>query len=194
MPNWAYSCYKVVGNKKDVKKLNSILKKLDKRKTARVKNGFGKLWLGCLITALGGDWQKIPCRGQITYFELDDDVLTIDTETAWGEAFETRKFIESCFPGMKIYYDEQEEGMGIYNTNDKEKRFFTYRYFLDSYDAVEEPYFDTIEEAAECVSGIVGHKVEPTTKAICSALNDYVEEHEGEDVFFSFHEYQVCDD
>ncbi len=51
---------------------------------------------------------------------------------------------------------------------------------------------ETIEEAAECVSSIVGHEVEATVEAVRAAINDYVEEHE--DVFYSFHEFQVCND
>ena len=58
----------------------------------------------------------------------------------------------------------------------------------------EEPlYYETIEEAAESVSGIVGHEVEATVEAITEALDDYEQEHEDEDVFYSFHEFQLCE-
>lgn len=52
------------------------------------------------------------------------------------------------------------------------------------------------EEAAECVSGIVGHVVEANVKAIEDALDEYTEEQEekGEDVFFIYHEFTVVDD
>lgn len=43
------------------------------------------------------------------------------------------------------------------------------------------------------VSEIVGHEVEATVKAIDEALEDYMEEHEDEDVFYSFHEFQICE-
>ncbi len=70
--------------------------------------------------------------------------------------------------------------------------YFPDRYLLDNY---KEPlYFETIEEAAECVSSIVGHKVDPTVKTIDEALEDYLEEHEDEDVFYSFHEFTVVED
>jgi len=51
-----------------------------------------------------------------------------------------------------------------------------------------------VEDAAKHVSGIVGYEVEPTVKAIDEALEDYMEEHEDEDVFYSFHEFKVIDD
>ncbi len=44
------------------------------------------------------------------------------------------------------------------------------------------------------VSGIVGHEVDPTVEAINEALEDYMEEHEDEDIFHSFHEFKVVDD
>lgn len=52
------------------------------------------------------------------------------------------------------------------------------------------------EEAAECVSGIVGHVVEASVGAITDALDEYTEEQEkkGNDVFFSFYEFTVVDD
>ena len=88
-----------------------------------------------------------------------------------------------------------EEGMEIYETNDIEGKYFPYRYLLDNY---EEPlYYETIEEAAESVSGIVGHKkVKPDYNERVQALDDYTEKQDekGEDVFFSFHEFEVVDD
>lgn len=52
------------------------------------------------------------------------------------------------------------------------------------------------EEAAECVSGIVGKKIEANVGAITDALDEYTEEQEekGENVFFSFYEFTVVDD
>ena len=58
------------------------------------------------------------------------------------------------------------------------------------------PPKETIEEAAECASGIVGKKVEANMRAIEDALDQYTEEQEekGNDVFFSFHKFTVVDD
>ena len=88
-----------------------------------------------------------------------------------------------CLPGCEVYY-----------TNDTTGNYFPETYFLDSYD--EQQYFETIEEAAESVSEIVGCTVEATIDAIQEALEKYVEqkESEGEEVFYSFHEFTVIDD
>ena len=66
-------------------------------------------------------------------------------------------------------------------------RNFPERHLLDSF---EEPlYFDDIRDAARSVSEIVGHDVDESTEAIISALDDYLEVHEDEDTWYSFHEF-----
>ena len=197
MSNTCFTTYKVVSeNKKDVTKLFKTIKRLDGRKTPLVKNGWydPKLWLGCLVKALGGDPQKVYCRGTITFYEMEDDVLTLNTETAWAEMSETRHFIESCFPGMKIYYIEEESGCERFYTNDSEGIYFKDRYYLDGFDDSE--YFETLEEAAKYVKEIIGHDVEADFDAIDKALSDYVEEHEEDDpdCYYSFHEFKEVND
>lgn len=197
MSNTCFTTYKVVSeNKKDVTKLFKTIKRLDGRKTSLVKNGWydPKLWLGCLVKALGGDPQKVYCRGTITFYEMEDDVLTLNTETAWAEMSETRHFIESCFPGMKIFYIEEESGCERFYTNDSEGIYFKDRYYLDGFDDSE--YFETLEEAAKYVKEIVGHDVEADFDAIDKVLSDYVEEHEEDDpdCYYSFHEFKEVND
>ena len=197
MSNTCFTTYKVVSeNKKDVTKLFKTIKRLDGRKTPLVKNGWydPKLWLGCLVKALGGDPNKVYCRGTITFYEMEDDVLTLNTETAWAEMSETRHFIESCFPGMKIFYIEEESGCERFYTNDSEGIYFKDRYYLDGFDDSE--YFETLEEAAKYVKEIIGHDVEADLKAIDKALSDYVEEHEEDDpdCYYSFHEFKEVND
>ena len=105
-----------------------------------------------------------------------------------------RRIIQEKFPGIKVYYREEESGCEVYYTNDTTGSYFPEAYFLDSYD--EQQYFETIEEAAESVSEIVGCAVEATVNAIQEALEKYVEqkESEGEEVFYSLHEFKVIDD
>ena len=194
MPNWCDTTYKCVGDLKEVRSLYKTLKANDKRKRPRVKNGFGTMWLGCIIDALGEDWEQFRCRGAITDYGLDGNVLTIYQYTAWCEQEGFRECIEKKFPSIKVYYLEEEPGCEVFYTNDANGEYFPYRYLLDNY---EEPlYYATIEEAAESVSGIVGHKVKPDYNEIVQALDDYTEKQDekGEDEFFSFHEFEVVDD
>ena len=191
MPNWCDTTYKCVGDPKEVRSLYKTIKANDKRKTSRVKNGFGTLWLGNIVDSLGEDWEKLRCRGEITSYQLDGNVLTIYQNTAWCEQEGFRQCIERKVPSIKVYYREEEPGCDVFYTNDVDRIYFPERYLLDNYD--EPLYYKTIEEAAESVSEIVGHDVAPTVEAIEEALNNYEEEHEDEDVFYSFHEFLITD-
>ena len=189
MPNWCDTSYKVCGDPKEVRSLYKIIDANARRKRPRVNNGFGTLWLGCIIDALGEDWEQYRCRGEITDYHLEDNILTINQNTAWCEQEGFRECIEKKYPSIKVYYIEQESGCDVFYTNDSSGTYFPERYFLDSYD--DWYYFKKIEDAAKHVSGIVGYEVDPTVKAIDDALEDYVEEHEDEDIFYSFHEFKV---
>lgn len=97
--------------------------------------------------------------------------------TAWGEQEGVRRIIEEKLPSIKVYFQEEEPGCGLFATNSFE--LFPERYLLDSF---EEPlYFETIEDAAKCVSDIVGHVVDESTEAIISAIDDYLETHGDDD-------------
>lgn len=106
MPNWCDCTYKCVGDLKEVKSLYKILKYIDRRKTSIEKNGFGKWWLGNLVTKLGGNWEKYRCRGEITYYELNNNILTICQSTAWCEQEGVRNIIEEKFPSIKVYFQD----------------------------------------------------------------------------------------
>lgn len=194
MPNWSFTQYACSGEPKEIRQLHNAIKTNAKRKTSRVKNGFGTLWLGNIIDQLGGNWEDWKCRGEITdfYMEKDAKKLTIYQSTAWCEQEGFRKFIEQKFPSIKIYYRDIESGCGWYGTNDSTGEYFPERYILESYDDTQ--LFNTIEEAAKYVSGIVDHNVEANLTAIEKALDNYEEENEDEDLYFSFHEFQVVDD
>lgn len=194
MPNWCNTIYKCVGEPSEVKKLKSLLKYMEKRKTSILPNDFGKMWLGNLVHKLCGNWEELRRRGKITDYSLDGNVLTINQQTAWCEQEGVRDIIEKVYPSIKVYYQKQESGCEVFNTNDAFGEYFPERYFLDSYEDWE--YFETLDDAAKCVSKIIGHDVEPSVDAIDKALDNYVEEHEenNEDTFYSFHEFNVVND
>ena len=192
MANQSDVVYKCIGDPKEVRSLYKIINANDKRKTSRVKNGFGTLWIGNIIDALGEDWEKLRCRGEIIGYHIENNLLTIYQSTAWCEQEGFRECIEKKFPSIKVYYREEEPGCDVYYTNDADRNYFPERYLLNNND--EPLYFNTIEEAAEYVSGIVNQKVEANMKAIEKALDNFEEENEDDDVFYSFHEFQVVDD
>lgn len=191
MPNWCDTTYKCVGDLQEIKSLHKILKCIDKRKTSIVPNGFGKWWLGNLVSKLGGNWEEFRCRGEITYYELNGNILTICQSTAWCEQEGVREIIEKTFSSIKVYYRDEEPGLEVYRTNDTSGEYFPERYYLDS--SEDSDYFLTIEEAAKYVSDIVGKPVEPNAKAIEDALEKYVEQQDDEDVWYYFHEFKIVE-
>ena len=50
MPNWAYTSYRIVGKTEEVNDLYGKIKQLENMQEPLVENGFGLLWLGCLVT------------------------------------------------------------------------------------------------------------------------------------------------
>lgn len=189
MPNWCDTTYKCVGDPKEVRSLYNVIKCNENRKTSRVKNGFGKLWLGNIIDQLGYSWEQYRCRGEIIDYQMDGDELVIYQSTAWCEQEGFREVIQLKFPSITVYYRQEEPGCDVFSTNSFE--YFPDRYFLDSY---EEPlYFETLSEATDTVSSIVGYKVEEDVRAIEDALDKYLEEHEKEYLFYSFHEFTEID-
>lgn len=185
MPNWAYTTYKIVGKKEEIADLYNKIEQLGKTEAPLVPSDFGNYWLGCLITILGGNWKEIHCRGSITCSSMDDDALSIDTETAWGEMDEVRHFIEKIYPALKIYYYEEECGCEIYQTNDRHGHFFSSRYIFDDQDGEGMEYFDKPETLIAFASRAMGKKLQTIEE-----LNDAVDDSEG----FSFHEIKVVND
>ena len=147
-----------------------------------MENGGSETWY---INSV--DWEKYQCRGEITDYFLDGNVLTINQETAWCEQEGVRQIIEEKYPSIKVYFMEEEPGCEVFYTNDASGDYFPERFFLDSYEGCE--YFETIEEAARYVSEIVGRRVRANVEAICRALDAY--EEKNQDLFYSFHEFTV---
>ena len=58
MPNWCSTAYAIEGNAKELKKLYDLMNGLQERKEPSVPNGFGTAWLGCLVDALGENWER----------------------------------------------------------------------------------------------------------------------------------------
>lgn len=144
MPNWCYTTCKVAGSQEEVQDFASKLKYLEELPESLVKNGFGKTWLGNLVTLFNEDWNEISCRGEWTDVELDDNELTIWMETAWSPPFSLFDMIESKYETIKIYYLADEWDMNYHSTNDSEGKYFTERYFLGDNDG--SLYHDTLEE------------------------------------------------
>lgn len=200
MPNWCDTTYKIVGPLKSRKAFVAMLDHLNSLPEPLVPNGFGKLWLGCIVSYLGGSCEEIYCRGQILGYRRIRNQLILNVESAWGEPLETREFLQSKFLDLQFFYQSEEPGMCVFETNDKERKYFQERYILDFSDESREGcylwvYFGTLRSAAQFVSFhcVEGRKVKPTMEGIREALDTYQNE-KPDDVSYLFEEFKVIED
>ena len=199
MPNWAYTNYVVKGDTSEVAALHKTIHDLEAREKSYLPNGFGKLWLGNLVSILGGDWEKIYCRGQILDYSLEDDILSMNVESAWGEMDETRHFLQTVFPSLKIYFQTEEPGMCIFQTNDATGTYFPERCLLDWCDEKKNLYlYEYFEDLPAVVAylkenGVITQDVDATKEAITAALEE-IQVERPDDISFMFEEFKVISD
>ncbi len=159
MPNWCNTSYVFEGNKEEIADLYQKLQSLDQRQTPLVENGFGKLWLGCVVTLWGGDWEKFYCRGEIDFLELTTETtISLATMTAWGDMPEVWDFVLKKYPSVIYYFTTDEPGMCYYATNDKEGKYYPDRFIVEDYED-ETGYYDCLEAAMGDVAEIVGKPI-----------------------------------
>ena len=192
MPNWAYTSYVIEGEPKELEALNAKLNELNGMPEPLVKNGFGNLWLGCIVTLLGGDWQKVYCRGRILDYYLENGVLNLQVESAWGEMNETRALFQSKHPELAIWYSTEESGMGIYRTNDKAGKYFPARYIVDT-ESDWQTHYDDINEATAQVRELTGREVAADVEAISTAIDEWMSE-DPDNRWASFDTFDIVDD
>lgn len=142
MANTAITFYSVVqkkGGVNQLKELFDIMHKLQCMKSpGLVKNAWGQTWLGNLVYYLGGDYDAIYCRGKWGGLKLEDDVLCFYAESAWKECAETRHFLESKYPQIKLYYYAEEEDSDMFESNDIQHKFYNVRYKVEIGDEIKE--------------------------------------------------------
>ena len=199
MPNWAYTQYKIKGSESEVAALHKTIQNLADMDESLLPNGFGKLWLGNLVHALGGDWEKTYCRGHILDYSLENGILKINTETAWGEMSDVRHLIETKYPSLQIFFQTEECGMCIFQTNDSIGEIFPDRWLLDWNDEKENvfiwEYFTDLPAVIQYLkdNGVIEKDIEPKKEAIVTVLNEMQEEWP-DDISFMLEEFVVVDD
>ena len=199
MPNWAYTTYKIKGSESEVAALHKTIQNLADMDESLLPNGFGKLWLGNLVHALGGDWEKTYCRGHILDYSLENGILKINTETAWGEMSDVRHFIEQKYPSLQIFFQTEEPGMCIFQTNDTTGEIFPERWLLDWNDEKANlylwEYFGELSAVIEYLkgNGIITSEIHPTKEAITAVLSQ-IQEERPDDISWMLEEFVVVDD
>lgn len=193
MPNWCSTAYAIEGNAKEVKELYELMKGLQEKKEPSVKNGFGTTWLGCLVNALGGDWNEVWCRGEWDTPQFDGKVLRFSTMTAWSPCNETFDFVCMKFPSLHYFYQSEEPGMVKYWTNDREGKYFTDRYITDVCTDDGEyltEYFTDMSSLFDWLEEIAGRPIK-SQQEVDALVEEWKKENE--DAFVNINEYQITD-
>ena len=189
MPNWCYTQYTISGEAEQLDAIDRMIKELESLDKPRVENGFGKLWLGCIVDYLGEDWHDIDCRGSVISYRYDEGgPIVMDVEIAWVESPSFRHLLEDKFEEIRVTHYSEEPGWAGYWTNDPD---YPDKYYLDScLSDIDSEYFGSLEEAADYLAEYE-IKAEPTFESISHAVDEYGEEH---DEYFSFHKIEYIDD
>ena len=101
---------------------------------------------------------------------------------------EVFKLIKSIYPSLEIYYQAEEDMMGVFITNDTDGHYFKDRFRIE-YD-LDYEYFTTIEGVCTYVSGIIGKEVK-TRKELAKGIEDWNGNTEDDDRMIYFNEYEV---
>lgn len=156
MPNLNVTDVRVAGSKDQIEQLYKIMTALEEAEKPAIENGFGTTWYGCLVNALGADWNNVYCRGSWQELEkVDNNTLRWWDETAWGPVLEVFDLIEAKFPELKVYWLAEEPGMCYFESNDCEHKFFNTQFILYYNDAYETEYFDSEEELLDFINELI---------------------------------------
>ncbi len=190
MANICDTTYKITGSHDVVNGLFKVLQQLDKQKRSDIR-------LCELATHYGIDYEKecISVRGEIYHFDMDEnnDVLTIDVESAWTGCHELFRSINTKLSDeLSISYREIECGCGIYCVHD-ENNFFPAQCLVS---ANGRPFEDCIEDSYDTVSDAIDYWCESmdiarngrSDEAMLALINDY--EYEDEDTYFYINEFE----
>lgn len=179
MANTCNTEYRVFGPKKQLDKLWKVLNELIDA---------NKRDLSDLVKTIGGD-SSTYCRGYITSIdrEPDGDAITIWQDTAWCEQQDVRHLLEEKFPGIKIYFFDEEFGCEWIATNDLNKAVWEYDWCIDAFGETE--YFASLKDAADYINKCYMDKfpelspVEATEESINDTFEKIMEVDEDENCY-----------
>jgi hypothetical protein len=122
----------------------------------------------------------------------------METETAWTPHMDVFKKIlgERYGDAIRMVYQSEEPGSGIYINTDSTGKYFPERYMIDCcHDGMYyKEYFDTCEEAVEWAEGEFGdfgYSLFDTAETVERKVQDFLPD-DGNS-FFCLHEYSMGD-
>lgn len=172
MPNWSATNYAVRGEETELKEFCDLVNSLPSREDVH-ENGFGKYWLGNLVTLLGGDWKTLSTRGVIDpdpcvypclcgpvepqgLMEVDHDgTLRFSTVTAWAQSRDFEDLLTRRFPSFVIAYRSTDEFGNFHTLHDPLGILHFMKYEVYIPDAVE-LYTDEEQDAVKAILKAAG--------------------------------------
>ena len=121
MPNICTTNYVIEGKKEELDALYQVMANFEVSEQYMIDESN---WLGNLVSALGKDPEDVICRGEWTDLKRENDTLRVTFETAWTPCYEVIQLMKEMFPSLRIYYQAEELGNGIYTKNDAEGIYF----------------------------------------------------------------------
>lgn len=110
--------------------------------------------------------------------------LKLTTETAWVACSELMDKIAEKYD-LQLFYYSEEPGCGIFETNDVEGQFYSFRYMVDSEkEGIE--YYDTFEQVAEAIADMTGIRLNNISEA-----DDKLSAFNNDDTFLIINEISV---
>lgn len=132
MANWMTIIYKVDGDKQQLQEVKGVIEETMSMTVPVEKSDFGVRWIGCMVKALGGDPEKVYCRGSVIECGMTDGVLTVMVDIAESVYCEELfKFLQQRMPNCKVYYLEDDNCDTRYS-NDKDWKYFSVFYSQES--------------------------------------------------------------
>ena len=127
MGNTSSVTYKITGSKDELKDLKKRLDSVKSKPTDGLVS-FIDLYEECKYD-YKTDW-KTGCL--IDTVSLEEDVLTLKATYDWCMDDCFYKFLLKTYPNLNAMVDEFEPNYSIYQTNDKDRRFFKDKYWIKS--------------------------------------------------------------
>lgn len=185
MANNCYTTYKIIGDESAMNNLIQSLNDLNNNNTMYIQ-------LSDLAKRFNINTEKrcISVRGKIYFYELDDNVLTIETETDWVGCHDLFNAINKKLNNkLSISYREIEPGCNIFNVHD-DNAFFTEKYYItydgDEFDGIDSDYFDDIDDIIDIWCEKMGiERCNRTAEYMLTLIQNF--EYEYADTYFEIH-------
>ena len=200
MANWASTDYVIEGPRETLKSIYDAIQH------PVVKLDSDKGWEDNVLNTLDIEWKTRQPDGSgyymrgfiqdkecIEFNPEKDDTLSFYAEEAWGVT-DFNEVLENAFPDIKVYFNVIEEGCEIYATNDKDGKYFPYRWHVEACINGNYLYEDFTTEKAMCdwLSDNTGGRVK-TVQDAEDFNSDYEDSEANEENFIYIHEFKVCE-